>query len=122
MKRTLSQPEYLDIELERIGVYAHITHLKQLPESYYSFITVATPRFMSYSDLHLALAKIYNEAQSFRIKGSDLDRLIVKRFSEQGFGVSPCHSVDQFNRKRGNIISMGRLLKLTRAMRAKQCI
>jgi len=118
MKRILSQEEYHNEEFLLLGVSPHITHLKQPEDSYYSVITVATPYYMPYHDIADYLAVIFASASDLKLKGSDLDRFLVKRFSELDYGVAPCHQGDQFSTKIGRIMSEGRLLKILRALRA----
>lgn len=117
----MNQEEYLAEEFGLLGVKPHITHLKQDSDCVYSFVTVAAPRYELYRDLRTALLEIYLEGAISRKTGSALDALIVKRFAEFGCGVAPCHAADNFSRKRGRIMSKGRLLKLLRKERA-QCI
>lgn len=121
-KRHLSLEDYLAEEFCLRGVKPHITHLKQDPGGAYSFVTVASPEYVLYHDLRSALLKIYLEGAIERKTGSALDALIVKRFAEIGCGVAPCHAADNFSRKRGRIMSEGRLLKLLRKGMVEQCI
>lgn len=106
------QEEQIDKDLAQMDVKAHITHLKQPEDGYYSYITIATPEYEEYRNLSIALSKIYLEGSIRHKTGSALDELIVRRFAEFGVGASPCHSTDNFSRRRGRIISGGRLLKL----------
>lgn len=104
--------ERIDGALAQMGVTAHITHLKQPDDGYYSYVTIATPKYEEYRDLSIALSTIYLEGSIRHKTGSNLDALIVSRFAEFDAGASPCHSADNFSRKRGRIIAKGRLLKL----------
>ena len=117
MKRKLSLVDYHAEEFGLLGVKSHITHLKQEPYCFYSFVTVATPQYETYRNLDIALSKIYLEGSIRHKTGSALDALIIKRFAEFGCGVAPCHAADNFSRKRGRIMAEGRLLKLQRNMR-----
>jgi len=114
MSRTLSLQDYLAEEFKLLGVKPHITHLKQPEDCFYSFVTVATPEYEQYIDLDVALSEIYLEGAITHKHGSDLDRLIIAWFADRGAGVSPCHAGDNFSRKRGRIISEGRMLKALR--------
>ena len=122
MSRTLSQEDYLGVEFGLLGIGPHITHLRQDPGCVYSVVTVASPVYVLYRDLRTALLEIYLEGAIKRKTGSALDALIVKRFAEIGCGVAPCHAADNFSRKRGRIMSEGRLLKLLRKGMVEQCI
>lgn len=117
----MNQEEYLAEEFGLLGVKPHITHLKQLEWGYYSFVTIATPRYEEYALLDAALINIYQEGSVLRKNGSALDAFLAEEFGLLGFGVAPCHAVDNFSRKRGRIMAKGRLLKLLRKERA-QCI
>lgn len=111
----LSHEDYLAEEFGLLGVKPHITHLKQDPGCVYSVVTVASPKYELEGDLNTVLWKIYLEGAIESKTGSALDALIVKRFAEFGCGVAPCHAGDNFSRKRGRIMSKGRLFKLLRA-------
>lgn len=118
MKRTLSQKEYLDEEFLLLGIKPHITHLKQPEDCCYRMVTVASPFRILYADLAHDLGLIFAAAEKVGITGSGLGRFVIERFSENlGCGVALCHHLDQFDRKRGCIISEGRLFKLERRLR-----
>jgi len=119
MKHTLSQEDYLKEEFRLLGVTPHITHLRLPKDCYYCVVTVAASASIPYSDLMTDLAIVFAAAEMLCLQGSDLDRFIVKRLSEDfGYGVAPCHQVDQFSRKIGRIMSEGRLLRFERELRA----
>lgn len=105
----------IDAELAEIGVTAHITHLKQPEGCCYNHVTVATQKFEEYQDLRIALNTVYLEGSIRHKTGSALDQLIITRFAERSAGVSPCHALDNFSRKRGRIIAKGRLIKAVKA-------
>lgn len=115
MRHLLTDEEYLTEEFRLLRVTPHITHLKQDTGCAYSVVTVATPDYETYRNLDIALLKIYLEGSVRHKTGSALDALIVKRFAEFDCGVAPCHAADNFSRKLGRIMSLGRLLKLLRA-------
>lgn len=118
MKRKLSLVDYHAEEFRLLGVKSHITHLKQEPFCFYSFVTVATPQYETYRNLDIVLSTIYLEGSIRHKTGSALDALIIERFAEFGCGVAPCHATDNFSRKRGRIMAEGRMLKLLRADKA----
>jgi len=111
----LSLEARTDVELAKLCVQAHITHLKQAEPCAYRVVTVATAEYIEYRSLDIGLGVIYLEGSIDHTKGSALDALLIERFAETGAGVSPCHWQDNFSRKRGRIIAKGRLLKLLRA-------
>jgi len=115
MSYRMSLEEYLEEEFKLLGVKPHITHLKQPAGCRYNYITVATSEYVAYIDLDLSLSFVYREGAEKKKSGSDLDRLIIAWFAYRGAGVSPCHAVDNFSRKRGRLISEGRLLKALRS-------
>ena len=121
MSRTLSLQDYLAEEFKLLGVQPHITHLKQPEGCFYNFVTVATPQYKPYPYLAAVLSEIYADGSRTHKTGSDLDRLLVRRFAELGYGVSPCHAKDNFSRKRGRIISEGRMRKALRVARYEEC-
>lgn len=108
-----SQEERIDDSLSRLGIKAHITHLKQCPECLYTHITVATAKPVKYQHLVIALNAAYLEASVER--RSDIAAVITRMFAKSSAGVALCHHLDNFSRKRGRIIAKGRLLKLMRA-------
>lgn len=110
----LSQEDRIDADLAKMGIQAHITHLKQEAPCAYSVVTVATAGYIEYRYLDINLGVVYLEGSIDHTKGSALDALLIERFAEMDTGVSPCHRQDNFSRKRGRIIAKGRLLKLLR--------
>lgn len=107
-----SLEKQIDASLKEYGITPHITHLKQPPDCYYSYITVATRKYESYQDISKYIKDIFLRGSVYNTTGSDLDRLFVGEFAKIGCGVAPCHAVDNFSRSRGRIIAKGRLLKL----------
>jgi len=119
MKRTLSQKEYLDAEFRLLGITPHITHLRQPEDCYYRMVTVAAPYHILYADLAHDLRRVFAAAGKLDIPRFGLGRFVIERFSKNHWcGVALCHHLDQFDRKRGCIISEGRLLKFERRLRA----
>lgn len=118
MSRALSLEDYLADEFRFLGVVPYITHLRLPADCYYCVVTVAASASIPYSDLMADLAVVFSAAERLRIRGSNLDRFLVKRLSEDfGYGVAPCHQGDQFNRWIGRVMSEGRLLKFERRLR-----
>ena len=114
-KAHLSLEEYLGEEFMLMRVIPYIIHLKQPEGCYYSVVTTAGRRHDSYGYLANLLSIVYLEGSIRHVTGSALDALIVERFADFGYGVSPCHAKDQFNRRLGRVIAKGRLRKVLRA-------
>jgi len=114
----MDQEQWLDEEFRLLGVTPHITHIKFLPESRYSVVTVASELPISYVDQERQFGAIIFDYQHEMKRRSDIGRYIVDAYAEYDCGVALCHWHDQFNRQRGRIIAKGRLLKVLRAERA----
>jgi len=112
--------EYLDIEFELLGITPHITHLKMPENSYFNMITVATRHKEPYDVLMKSCSVIFADAYRAKKVRHNLGRFVVSKWAGKGYGVSPCHPSDQFDRWHGRVVAKGRLLKVLRAERLKR--
>lgn len=100
---------YLDSELEKYGLKARITHMKQPGDCYFKVVTAATPLPEVYLHLDIAVLMAYSKACQ---TSANLSKVVIMEFARFGAGVALCHYKDNFDRRKGRIIAKRRLLNI----------